>query len=112
MIKTKITSSLEKPFLDQHVEDFPTLSRISALRGERISFQILFESDRGDGNGWASRNVLSIEVEGDAKELVTIRSVQSVPVELPVNPNNYDDQYLRTTPGLYPDVLRLLHCKA
>lgn len=108
MIKTKITSSLEKPFLDQHVEDFPTLSRISALRGERISFQILFESDKGDGNGWASRNVLSIDVEGDAKELVTIRSVQSVPVELPVNPNNYDDQYLRTTPGLYPDVLRPL----
>ncbi len=108
MIYLKITSSLEKPFIDQHIKDFPALTRASVLRGERLSLQILFESDKGDGNGWASRNVLTPTVTGELAELTEIRMLHNVPVELPVNPNNYDDQYLRTTPGLYPDVLRPL----
>ena len=100
MIYLKITSSLEKPFIDQHIKDFPALTRASVLRGERLSFQILFESDKGDGNGWASRNVLTPTVTGELAELTEIRMLHNVPVELPVNPNNYDNQYLRTTPGL------------
>ena len=41
MIFTKIISALEKPFADEKLDDYAELSRISALRGEAISFQLL-----------------------------------------------------------------------
>ena len=33
MIQAKIVSSLEKVFVDQHIDDFATLTKISALKG-------------------------------------------------------------------------------
>ena len=40
MLKTKIISSLSRVFIDSKLEDFNSLEKISALKGERISFQI------------------------------------------------------------------------
>ena len=40
MIQTKIISSLEKVFIDRNIQTYPQLKRLSALRGERINFQI------------------------------------------------------------------------
>ena len=37
MIKARITSSLEKVFIDDRIEKYEVLERISALRGERVS---------------------------------------------------------------------------
>ena len=108
MIKLKVVSSLEKPFHDMHVEQFPALERISLLKGERISFQIFFDNVCSSENPWPFRTLLKPTVTGDAAKYVTLREVGNVPVEMPINPANYDDQYLRTTPGLYPDALNPL----
>ena len=107
MVKFKVVSSLEKPFWDMTPEQFPTLSRISALRGERVSFQVLMHSDTLT-NGWLPRQLLTPRAEGALAEFVEYRTVNNVPVDLPVNYAMYDDQYLRTTPGLYPDRLQPL----
>ncbi|MBR3680477.1 MAG: DUF4091 domain-containing protein [Clostridia bacterium] len=107
MVKFKIVSSLEKPFWDMTPEQFPTLSRISALRGERVSFQVLTHSDTLS-NGWLPRSLLTPTAKGALADFVEYRTVNNVPVDLPVNYALYDDQYLRTTPGLYPDRLQPL----
>ena len=107
MIKFKIVSSLEKPFWDMTPEQFPGLSRISALRGERVSFQVLMHLDTLL-NGWLPRSLLTPTASGELAEYVEYRTVNNVPVDLPVNYAMYDDQYLRTTPGLYPDRLQPL----
>lgn len=111
MIQTKIVSSLSRAFIDNGMEDFKRLERISALRGERISFQLLTlfkkSSDRDDV--LMQRRLLTPKISGALSEYVTLREVKNVAVELPVIPENCDEHFERTTPGLYPDVLCDLH---
>ena len=45
MILTKITSSMEKCFLDGNIADYAELTHLSALKNERISFQLLYTDD-------------------------------------------------------------------
>ena len=108
MVKFKIVSSLEKPFWDMTPEQFPELKRISALRGERVSFQVLMHTDTLTPSGWLPRELLTPTVTGELAENVALRTVNNVPVDMPINYVTYDDQYLRTTPGLYPDRLQPL----
>ena len=42
MLKTKIVSSQQKAFIDDKIDAFPTLDKISVLRGERLSVQLLY----------------------------------------------------------------------
>ncbi len=109
MIESKLTSSLEKAFFDMSVADFPTLSSISALKNERVSFQLLY---RAVGETDPHRIWASLTVEGVPSELVTVRTVESIPSMLPCYPGHFDDNYLRTSPGLYPDLLLPLGNKA
>ncbi len=103
MIKTKITSSLENCFLDSRIEDYPALSHLSALRNERISFQLLICGDLDDC--WVGR-LHRLEFEGALAEYATVREVKSVPVSIPTVPGQtQENNYLRVTPGLYPDLL-------
>ena len=101
MIQSKIVSSLENCFLDNHLEDFQSITKITALKNERISFQFICELT-DDVN---SRYFLAPTIEGELAKYATIRDVRNVPVTLPTFPGMFDDNYLRTTPGLYPDVL-------
>ncbi len=102
MIESKLTSSLEKAFNDMSVSDFPTLSSLSALKNERISFQLIYKavSETDPHRIWAE-----LTVEGISAELVSVRSVECIPSLLPCLPGLYDDNYLRHTVGLYPDLL-------
>ena len=43
---TRITSSLEKCFLDEPVEQHPVLRKASMLRNERFSFQLVCRDER------------------------------------------------------------------
>ncbi len=102
MIKSKIVSSLENCFLDSRIDDFKEINRITALKKERISFQFICEMcDSGD----PMRRVIKPVIEGALAEYATIREVKSVPVTIPTIPGIEHDNYLRTEPGLYPDLL-------
>ena len=102
MIKSKIVSSLENCFLDNRINDFKEINRITALKNERISFQFICEMCDPDD---PMRRVIKPVIEGELAEYATIREVKSVPVTMPTIPGVEHDNYLRTEPGLYPDLL-------
>ena len=98
-VTLKLLSAMEKPFLDDSMESFSPLTRASALRGEDYHF-LLAISCEGD----------PLRCEGGALRChsplpVTFEMVGHVPVRYPCFPDFYDDHYLKTTPGQYPDLL-------
>lgn len=102
-MKIKLVSSLEKVFLDQKREDFKEFKYQSALRGEYVSFQAIINAyDVG-------RSVHMFAEASSPLGDVEIWEVGHVPSVLPVyeGPSRpeYDSNYLRITPGLYPDPL-------
>ena len=110
MLKTKIISSLSRVFIDNTLEDFDTLERISALKGERISFQLVHQRIMQPGESiYAYRELFTPKFSGKLAKYVTMREVKNVGVELPIIVGDSDDYYERTTPGLYPDVLNPMH---
>ena len=109
MLKTKIISSLSRVFIDSKLEDFNSLDKISALKGERISFQLVHQRFLEEGEGiYNYRELFTPKFSGDLAKYVTLREVKNVGVELPIIVGDSDEYYERTTPGLYPDVLRPL----
>lgn len=104
MFKTKFVSSQIKAFIDDKIDSFQEFSKGSALLGEKYSFQLLYV-DEGESE-IPSRPLCSYKLEGDLAPFITIRDVRNVPVDHPFHEDfGYDSQYLRTTPGIYPDIL-------
>lgn len=96
-IKSKIIPSIEKIFIDEEPRA-DELSVASALKGEQFSFQIaLFQSD-------TERAFLNVEATSDLDCKIELFEVGCVPVTLPCY-SDHDDNYLRTSPGLFPDIL-------
>lgn len=92
MFQCKMLSSLTKVFLDQ--EPVEEKLDVSILRGETASFQVAVKAY---GDIWVTATAPGLKV--------TVREVEPVPVRYPCHPDLVDDNYLRKTPGLYPDVL-------
>ena len=106
MLKSKIISSLEKVFLDESFDKYSALKKISALRGERLSLQLLYTYVTAEGDDiYFTRDLATPTLTGPLAKCATLYNLESVPVIKPVSPGLYDENYLRTTPGLYPDVL-------
>ncbi|NLK38860.1 MAG: DUF4091 domain-containing protein [Clostridiales bacterium] len=99
--KAKLLHSLVKVFSDEEPKSEPMCNRFTSLKNETVSFQIALSK-----NGKRSER-LFVEVEYELKECLHIRTVENVPVQYPAHPK-FDDNYLRTAPGLYPDILREL----
>ena len=92
MFQCKMISSLTKVFLDQ--EPVEEKLDVSILRGETASFQVAVLAY---GDVWVTAAAPGLKV--------TVREVEPVPVRYPCLPGLEDDNYLRKTPGLYPDLL-------
>ena len=92
MFQCKMLSSLTKVFLDQEPQDEKL--EVSILRGETASFQVAVLAY---GDIWVTATAPGLKV--------TVREVEPVPVRYPCHPDLEDDNYLRKTPGLYPDLL-------
>ena len=106
MLKTKIISSLVKVYTDSSFDELKPFGRISMLKGERISFQLVLQyvKEATDGK-FTERKLYTPRVLGALSQYVTLREVRNVGVELPTLPDLADSDYERLTPGLYPDVL-------
>ncbi|MBP3604973.1 MAG: DUF4091 domain-containing protein [Clostridia bacterium] len=112
MIQTKIVSSLEKALLEENIEGFQPLDRISALKGERLSFQLLHTFRPSPAMDPLERNraKCKLKAEGELIQYATLRDVCNVPVERPtVEKAVGDEDYISKRPGLFPDLLRPLH---
>ena len=110
MLKTKIVSSLTKVYTDSCMDELTPLSRISALKGERISFQLVSQYVKEPiDSKFTERKLYIPKISGPLSEFVTLREVGNVGVELPTLPDLADDAYDKMTPGLYPDLLSRLN---
>lgn len=91
-------SSLEKVYLDYKLpkEEFCC---ISALKNERVSYQIAYR-----GNKNFMRRDMKITVNSCLKDFVKVRFVQNVPSAYPIRVHS-DEYYEKYEPGLFPDVL-------
>ena len=109
MIKTKIISSLEKVFIDRTIDTYPELTHLSALRGERINFQIATTCvTKGATMPYIAPKYMP-KLSGELAKYANLRQVMYVPVNFTSHSQGFDDNYLKTEPGLYPDVLRPLY---
>ena len=109
MFKTKLVSSLEKPFLNSRIEDYRPFAFTRMMKNQRLSFQLLHTMAGYDA---PYRAMVALKIEGipaDALRAVTARTVELVPVAYPIYPEIRDDNYLSKEPGLYPDWLQPLH---
>ncbi|MBE5807957.1 MAG: DUF4091 domain-containing protein [Clostridiales bacterium] len=94
-----LVSSLCKVFLDERpLPDLPA-DGLSCLWGETLSVQAAWSDPGG-----AFRTDVRLEVDTPFPGTVRLRQVRHVPVRFPALPDA-DEGYLRTTPGLYPDIL-------
>ena len=109
--KFKVISSLEKPMPSDSINKFTKLKRISVLKGERLSFQVILTNidECLTWRGVAAKLTLS----GELSEKATVRDVCYVPIARPTLQHDkawhMDDNYVSKEPGIFPDVLRPLH---
>ena len=83
-------SSLEKVYLDYTLpkEEFVC---VSAMKNERISYQIAYRGNEGH-----MRRDMKITVSSPLKDCITIRTVGNVPSEYPIGVTS-DEHYERYT---------------
>ncbi|MBO7304165.1 MAG: DUF4091 domain-containing protein [Clostridia bacterium] len=107
--RIKIVSSLEKPLAHESFDGFTPLTRISALRGERLSFQVI-HTVKSDNPVFRGRSAF-IDIEGELAQYATLRDVCSVPIDRPTVQHSTaeDTNYITKGVGIFPDVLRPLH---
>ena len=94
----KIMDSLAKVFPDEEPAGAESLS-ISALRGETVSAVVAYWGAPAERKNWR------VTVEAPEGIDVRLRSVELVPSAYPCHAQQ-DEDYLRTKPGLFPDLLR------
>ena len=102
----KPLSSLEKCFLDENILFKPATDRFTVFRGQPLTFQVAVSTAEV---GKKEKYRLSVSAAGPLAGSVSFRVAVSVPVHYPTCPLENPAPYLRTTPGLYPDLLRPLH---
>lgn len=107
-ILIKAVSALEKCFMDEPFGSKKEITRGEALLGEEFSFEVVYTSDEPAHHPKA---MFRLNVVSPLKKWITVRAVEQVPVRLPAY-QWADDNYLRKTPGLYPDLLAPLNPKA
>lgn len=97
----KLLPSTEKCFLDEKIENKPEKTSFSMLKNERLNFQLAYFCKNSD---WFAK-FMTLEIESDIKEFISVSRIESVPVYFPAYPDSDPKEYLRTAPGLYPDLL-------
>jgi len=98
----KIISSLEKCFLDEDIETKSEYRSASMLKNEVFHFGVCYQlkSDRVHGKGYYKMSLSS-----PIAKYIRFYRVNHVPVQMPAYKEHIDSDYLRTSPGLYPDLL-------
>lgn len=104
---TKFISSLEKCFLDDNINNFKTLENLKLYKNETASFQWAYFRENMTPS-WVG--FWKLEYETDIPAKITLRTVECVPNPVPISGNATEkdalaDGYLRTKPGLYPEIL-------
>ncbi|WP_246880464.1 DUF4091 domain-containing protein [Sporosarcina sp. 6E9] len=97
LLETRCLSSLVKVFADEELEDSAIVGG-TALLNEVYTFQVAYKTTERFSDG------ITIRVESDISDVITVREVGLVPSDFPMY-ENHDDNILRIEPGLFPDPL-------
>lgn len=97
----KLVSALEKVFPDETPVYRPECMVQTGLKGENVSFQAACTTDA------FMKETVTVEIISPVQSWIHVRSVETVPVGRACCPKT-DDNYLKTTSGMYPDLLREL----
>ena len=106
-LQMKMISSLEKCFLDDPIESKPEKKQFIMFRNEKLSFQVVYRTEL-IGEGISSHRWCPIKVEGALAPYATVKVVANVPNQFPTYNELPGGEFLRTEPGLYPDLIRPL----
>ena len=102
MLKVKIVSSLDKVMADGRYCDYAEISRVSVLRGEKVSVEAVLELSLREEGNFARKFVPTLG--GSLADYASIREVRHVPA-LMNGRALVDDDYMTTKPCLMPDIL-------
>lgn len=99
-IQSRILSALVKVFENEDPPSEPESLRLTALRGEHVSFQIAYLADE--------KCEVRLEIKASPSLSVHARTVEAIPSEYVGYPEQMelDRNYLKTKPGKFPDCLR------
>ena len=97
----RLVSALEKVFLDERPVYRPECMKLTALKGETVSFQAACTCTS------FMKNRVKVRIESPISDRIHGRKVENVPAGRVCGPI-VDDNYLKTESGLYPDLLREL----
>lgn len=100
-MKVKLISALEKCFLDDDIDSKEEYNRGSCLKEELFHFGICYIDEKL----CESAKPVLLTVKSEIAEHITVRRVEHVPVKFPAYRTAKNEDYLRTSPGLYPDLL-------
>lgn len=101
-LTAKTISSLDKCFLDEDIDKKREINSLSALCGETLCFQIAYVNKQSAN---PNDTLCYLHVDSPIREMVKISRVDSVPVRFTTYGNCTDENYLRKTPGLFPDLM-------
>lgn len=99
----KIISSLEKCFLDETFASKPVLKKASVLKNEVYRFGGCYTCERY--LPWITKQYVKLTIDSPLEKYIKVFKVDHVPVKLPYATSQFDADFLRTKPGLYPDLL-------
>lgn len=99
-VKILQISGMEKVFADTDYNEKKEIDSLTVLKGERISYQILYTRlDNGENQE------LKVSASCDPRIRIQLRDVKLVPAYAVFKGIEHDDFFERKTAGLYPDVL-------
>lgn len=101
-MQAKIISSLNKCFPDEMMASKKELKKATFLKNERYSFIIPFQHE----DPRITKEIVYFKIDEPFLSFANVYLVENIPSMLPVYPETFDDNYLRTEPGLYPDLLK------
>ena len=100
-MRLKTVSGLKKVFLDESIYEKAEFTRGSCLMNECYHYEVLFDIETLVNYKVAAR----VKVVSPIADFVTVKRLNHVPVQMPAFGTRKDEWYLRTKPGLFPDIL-------
>jgi len=105
-LQMKPMSSLEKCFIDEALETKNEKNRFEMFANEKLSFQIAYR-------GWVrdegiTMYICPVETGGALAKYAKVSLVANVPNQFPTYNVDPGGEFIRTEPGLYPDLIRPL----
>ncbi len=104
-LQMKMVSSLEKCFWDDAIESKQEKNSFVMFENERLSFQVAYHVTDDSIN---IQRFAPVKIGGALAPFAKVRLVENVPNIYPTYNVNPGGEFLRTDPGLYPDMLRPL----